>query len=68
MYKKIKKRVPTRNNFVVALVSKFRYINPYDTGGMTGGDICTSLVTCYLRCKEEPGVSGSIKYRNHDRE
>ena len=27
--------------------------------GTTGGDICTSSVTCCATCKEEPGVGGS---------
>ena len=27
--------------------------------GTTGGDICTSSVTCCITCKEQPGVAGS---------
>ena len=59
MYKKSKKRIPTRNNFIVAFVSKFRSINSHATWGTTGGDICTSSVTCFATCKEEPGVADS---------
>ena len=59
LYKKSKKRIPTRNNFVVVFASKFRCINPYAKWGTTGGDICTSSVTSCATCKEEPGVAGS---------
>ena len=31
LYKKTKKRIPTRNNFVVAFASKFKCINPHAT-------------------------------------
>ena len=59
LYKKSMKRIPTRNNFVVAFASKFRCINPHATWGTAEGDICTSSVTCCLTCKEESGVAGS---------
>ena len=51
LYKKVKKRIHTRSNFVVVFASKFRCINPYATWS-TVGDICTSSVTCYATCKE----------------
>ena len=51
--------MPTRNNFVVVLASKFRCINPHATWSMAGGDIYTSSVTCCATCKEESGVVGS---------
>ena len=59
MYKKSKKRIPTRNNFIVVFASKFRCINSHTTWGTTGGDICTSSVTCCAACKKELGVAGS---------
>ena len=59
LYKKSMKRIPTRNNFVVAFASKFRCISPHATWGTAEGDICTSSVTCCLTCKEESGVAGS---------
>ena len=55
LYKKSKKRIHTRSNFVVVFASKSRCINPHATWG-TAGDICTSSVTCCATCKEEPGV------------
>ena len=58
MYKKSKKRIPTRNNFIVVFASKFRCINSHATWGTTGSDICTSSVTCCATCKEEH-VAGS---------
>ena len=58
LYKKSKKRIHTRSNFVVAFASKFRCINPHATWG-TAGDICTSSVTCCTTYKEESGVAGS---------
>ena len=58
MYKKTKKRIHTRSNFVVVFASKIRCINPHATWG-TAGDICTSSVTCCATCKEESGVAGS---------
>ena len=58
LYKKSKKRIPARNNFVVVFGSKFRCINPHATWGTTG-DICISSVTCCATCKEERGVAGS---------
>ena len=57
--KKSKKRIPTRNNFVVAFASKFRCINPHATWGTAGDDTCTSSVTSCATCKEESGVAGS---------
>ena len=57
LYQKSKKRIPSRNNFVV--VCKFRCINPHATWGTTRDDICTSSVTCFATCKEESGVAGS---------
>ena len=63
MYKKSKKKIPTRNNFVLNIRCIIRWnircINPRTTWGTTGGDICTSLVTCCATCKEESGVAGS---------
>ena len=59
LYKKTKKRIHTRSNFVVVFASKIRCINPHATWG-TAGDICTSSVTCCATCKEESGVAGSI--------
>ena len=59
LYKKSKKRIHTRSNFVVVFASKSRCINPHATWG-TAGDICTSSVTCCATCKEESGVAGSI--------
>ena len=58
LYKKSKKRIHTRSNFVVIFASKSRCINPHATWGTTG-DICTSSVTCCTTCKEESGVAGS---------
>ena len=58
LYKKSKKRIHTRSNFVVVFASKSRCINPHATWG-TAGDICTSSVTCCTTCKEESGVAGS---------
>ena len=58
LYKKSKKRIHTRSNFVVVLASKFRWINPHATCG-TAGDICASSVTCCATCKEESGFAGS---------
>ena len=58
MYKKSKKRIHTRSNFVVVFASKSRCINPHATWG-TAGDICTSSVTCCATCKEESEVAGS---------
>ena len=57
--KKSKRRIPTRNNFVVVFASKFRCINPHATWGTAGGDTCTSSVTSCATCKEESGVAGS---------
>ena len=59
MFKKSKKIIYTRNNFVVVFASKFRCINPHYTWGTTGCDICTSSVTCCTTFKES-GVAGSI--------
>ena len=58
MYKKSKKRIHTRRNFVVVFASKFKCINLHATLG-TVGDICTSSVTRYATCKEEYGAAGS---------
>ena len=62
LYKKSQKRIPTRSNFVVVFASKFRCINPHATWGTTGGDICTSLLTCGTTYKKTPGVTGSTFY------
>ena len=59
LHKKSKKRIPTRNNFVIVFASKFRCINPHATWGISGGDICTSSVTCWATCEEVPGIAGS---------
>ena len=59
LYKKTKKRIPTRNNFVVVFASKFKCINPHATWGTAGDYICTFSVTCCATCKEESGVAGS---------
>ena len=59
LHKKSKKRISTRNNFVVVFASKFRCINPRVTLGTTGGDTCTSLVTCCATYKEELEFAGS---------
>ena len=58
LYKKSKKRIHTRSNFVVVFARKIRCINQHATWG-TASDICTSSVTCYTSCKEESGVAGS---------
>ena len=58
MYKKSKRRIHTRSNFVVVFASKFRCINSNAKWG-TAGDICTSSVTCCAACNEESGVLGS---------
>ena len=58
LYKKSKKRIHTRRNFVVVFASKFKCINLHATLG-TAGDICTSSVTRYATCKEEYGAAGS---------
>ena len=59
MYKKSKKGIHTRSNFVVVFASRFRYINPHAMW-CTAGDIWTSSVTSCATCKEESGVAGSI--------
>ena len=59
MYKKSKKRIPRRNNFIVVFASKFRCINLYATWGTTGVYICTSSVAYCKTCTEEPVVTGS---------
>ena len=59
LYKKSKKIIPTRNNFVIVFASKFRCSNPHATWGTEGGDIWTSSVTCCTTCKEESWVAGS---------
>ena len=59
LYKTSNKRIPTRNKFIVAFASKFRCINRHATWDTTGGDICTSSVTCCTTYNEEPGVAGS---------
>ena len=56
LYKKCKKRIHTRSNFVVVFASKFRCIDSDATWG-TAGDICAS---CWATCKEESGVARSI--------
>ena len=58
LYKKSKKKIHARSNFVVAFASKFRCINPHATWG-TAGDSCTSSVTCCATYKEESGIAGS---------
>ena len=58
LYKKSKKIIHTRSNFVVVFASKFKCINPHALWGMAG-DICTSSVMCCATCKEESGVLGS---------
>ena len=58
LYKRSKKRIHTRSNFVVVFASKFRRINPHAMWD-TAGDICTSSVTCCATCKEEFRVAGS---------
>ena len=58
LYKKSKKRIHTRSNFVVVFARKIRCINQHATW-CTASDICTSSVTCYASCKEESGVAGS---------
>ena len=45
--KKNKKRIPTRNNFIVVFASTFRGINSNVTWGNTGGDTCISSAMCY---------------------
>ena len=58
LYKKSKKRIHTRSNFVVVFASKSRCINPRATWG-SAGDICNSSVRCCATCKEESRVAGS---------
>ena len=58
LYKKGKKRIHIRSNFVAVFAIKFRCINPHATWGTAGG-ICTSSVTCCTACKEESRVAGS---------
>ena len=57
--KKVKKRIPTRNNFIVVFAIKFRCINSHATCSTTRGDIYTSSVTCGATRKEELGVASS---------
>ena len=59
MYKKIKKRIPTRNNFVFVFASKFKGISPHATWGTTGADVCISSVMCCATYKEELRDAGS---------
>ena len=57
LYKKIKKRIPTSKNFVIVFASKFRGINSHATWGITGADVCISLVTCCAIYEEELEVA-----------
>ena len=57
LYKKIKKRIPTSKNFVIAFVSKFAGINSHATWSITGVDVCISSVTYCAIYKEELEVA-----------
>ena len=48
--------MPTKNDFVVVLASKFRGTKRHATSGTTGGDVCISSVMCCATYKEGPGV------------
>ena len=57
LYKKIKKRIPTSKNFVIAFVIKFAGINSHVTWSITGVDVCISSVTYCAIYKEELEVA-----------